>query len=69
MCPYMAGGRSRRGSPKAGTTVVVNMTQAAAKCDEGDVAKYAKLNMWNFLSYTSRATERCAYLKWRPLPI
>ena len=21
MCPYMAGGRSRRGSPKAGTTV------------------------------------------------
>ena len=23
MCPYMAGGRSRRGSPKAGTSVVV----------------------------------------------
>ena len=23
MCPYMAGGRSRRGSPKAGTTVLV----------------------------------------------
>ena len=23
MCPYMAGGRSRRGSPKAGTTVHV----------------------------------------------
>ena len=22
MCPYMAGGRSRRGSPKAGTTVL-----------------------------------------------
>ena len=22
MCPYMTGGRSRRGSPKAGTTVV-----------------------------------------------
>ena len=21
MCPYMAGGRSRRGSPRAGTTV------------------------------------------------
>ena len=23
MCPYMAGGRSRRGSPKAGTTVYI----------------------------------------------
>ena len=30
MCPYTAGGRSRRGSPKAGTTVVLSLCTGGA---------------------------------------
>ena len=34
-CPYTAGGRSRRGSPKAGTTVDHFKYIGAIICDEG----------------------------------
>ena len=37
MCPYMAGGRSRRGSPKAGTTV----------SHKGNMIKLAILYVYN----------------------
>ena len=42
MCPYMAGGRSRRGSPKAGTTVR-QITLSTYNCHTAPLFKKLKL--------------------------